>query len=92
MFESSDPRRAGKAITRQSVWRVWKMVAATAGLRDVNFGTHSARKTTAVVAYKATGGDVARVANLLGQSDLQSIPAYLGMTESDAEGLSEACG
>lgn len=81
-----------KPITRQAIWQQWKVAAKRAGIRGVNVGTHTARKTTGVRAWKATGGDAAQVAHLLYQSDLQSLMHYLGLTDAASDALSEAIG
>lgn len=89
LFES--PRCRGKPYTRMAIWKYWKKAAADAGL-DINVATHTGRKTAGVMTYKLTSGDIARVGNLLYQKDLGSISAYLGMTDEDADSISEALG
>lgn len=93
MFPSPKPRKAEiKPITRQAIWKEWKAAAKSGGLTGVNVGTHTARKTTGLRAWKATGGDAAQVAHLLYQRDLQSLMHYLGLTDAASDALSEAVG
>ena len=93
VFPTPKPRgEIIKPITRQAIWQQWKAAAKNAGIKGVNVGTHTARKTTGVRAWKATNGDAARVAHLLYQSDLQSLMHYLGLNDAESDALSESIG
>jgi site-specific recombinase XerD len=61
---------------------------ASAGLESSAYGTHSMRRTKAVLIYKKTG-DLRAVQLLLSHAKLESTVRYLGVEVDDALSISE---
>jgi len=61
---------------------------ASIGLDPAKFGTHSLRRTKAVLIYRRTG-NLRAVQLLLGHSKIESTVRYLGIEVDDALSLSE---
>ena len=74
--------------TRQYARLVHEWVAAI-GLDPAKFGTHSLRRTKAVLIYRRTG-NLRAVQLLLGHSKIESTVRYLGVDIEDALELAEA--
>ena len=58
------------------------------GLDPAKFGTHSLRRTKAVLIYRRTG-NLRAVQLLLGHSKIESTVRYLGIEVDDALSISE---
>lgn len=58
------------------------------GLRREDYGTHSLRRTKAVMIYKATG-NLRAIQILLGHSKIENTVRYLGVDIEDALELAE---
>jgi len=76
--------RGGKGglTTRQYV-RLVQVWVASIGLDPAKFGTHSLRRTKAVLIYRRTG-TLRAVQLLLGHSKIESTVRYLGIEVDDA--------
>jgi integrase len=81
----SDGRRG--LTTRQYARLVHKWVASI-GLDPAKFGTHSLRRTKAVLIYRRTG-NLRAVQLLLGHSKIESTVRYLGIEVDDAIAIAE---
>ena len=77
----------GGLTTRQYARLVQEWVASI-GLDPSNYGTHSLRKTKAVLIYRRTGS-LRAVQLLLGHSKIESTVRYLGIEVDDAIELAE---
>lgn len=77
----------GGLTTRQYARLVQKWVASI-GLDPAKFGTHSLRRTKAVLIYRRTGNPRA-VRFLLGHSKIESTVRYLGIEVDDAIEIAE---
>ena len=73
--------------TRQYAWLVREWVASI-GLDPSKFGTHSLRRTKAVLIYRRTG-NLRAVQLLLGHSKIESTVRYLGIEVDDAIEIAE---
>jgi integrase len=73
--------------TRQYARRVHEWVASI-GLDPAKFGTHSLRRTKAVLIYRGTG-NLRAVQLLLGHSKIESTVRYLGIEVDDAIEIAE---
>lgn len=74
-------RKGGKAITRQQAWRILNDAAVRAGL-NIEFGTHSLRKTFAYHAYKQ-GVDLALLMRILNHASQRETLRYIGIETED---------
>lgn len=74
-------RKGGKPISRQQAWRTLNAAAERAGL-NIEFGTHSLRKTFAYHAYKQ-GVDLALLMRILNHSSQRETLRYLGIETED---------
>lgn len=77
----------GGLTTRQYTRLVQKWVASI-GLDPAKFGTHSLRRTKAVLIYRRTG-NLRAVQLLLGHSKIESTVRYLGIEVDDAIEIAE---
>ncbi|WP_447725900.1 tyrosine-type recombinase/integrase [Sphingomonas koreensis] len=78
---------AGHLSTRQYARLVDEWVDAV-GLRRVEYGTHSLRRTKASMIYKATG-NLRAIQILLGHTKIENTVRYLGVDIEDALTLAE---
>ena len=78
---------ASHMSTRQYARLVDEWVTAI-GLRKAEYGTHSLRRTTAAMIYRATG-DIRAIQILLGHSKIENTVRYLGVDVEDALLLAE---
>lgn len=78
---------AGHLSTRQNARLVDEWVDAV-GLRRVEYGTHSLRRTKASMIYKATG-NLRAIQILLGHTKIENTVRYLGVDIEDALILAE---
>lgn len=78
---------SGGLTTRQYARLVQEWVASI-GLDPSNYGTHSLRRTKAVLIYRRTG-NLRAVQLLLGHSKIESTVRYLGIEVDDAIELAE---
>ena len=85
LFAGRDPARG--LTTRQYARLVGEWVASI-GLEPAKFGTHSLRRTKAVLIYRRTGNFRA-VQLLLGPSKIESTVRYLGIEVDDAIEIAE---
>ena len=77
----------GGRTTRQYARLVQEWVASI-GLDPAKFGTHSLRRTKAVLIYRRTG-NLRAVQLLLGHSKIESTVRYLGIEVDDAIEIAE---
>ncbi len=77
----------GGLTTRQYARLVQEWVASI-GLDPTKFGTHSLRRTKAVLIYRRTG-NLRAVQLLLGHSKIESTVRYLGIEVDDAIEIAE---
>jgi integrase len=77
----------GHLSTRQYARLVDEWVTAV-GLRRIEYGTHSMRRTKAAMIYKATG-NLRAIQILLGHSKIENTVRYLGVDIEDALLLAE---
>ncbi|WBT37824.1 tyrosine-type recombinase/integrase [Hyphomicrobium sp. DMF-1] len=82
-----DGDRAHGLTTRQYARLVHEWVASI-GLDPAKFGTHSLRRTKAVLIYRRTG-NLRAVQLLLGHSKIESTVRYLGIEVDDAIEIAE---
>ena len=85
LFAGRDPARG--LTTRQYARLVQEWVASI-GLDPAKFGTHSLRRTKAVLIYRQTG-NLRAVQLLLGHSKIESTVRYLGIEVDDAIEIAE---
>lgn len=81
-------RKGGKAISRQQAWRILNDAAARAGL-NIEFGTHSLRKTFAYHAYKQ-GVDIALLMRILNHASQRETLRYIGIETEDITNVYES--
>jgi integrase len=74
--------------TRQYARLVREWVVASIGLDPSKFGTHSLRRTKAVLIYRRTG-NLRAVQLLLGHTKIESTVRYLGIEVDDAIAIAE---
>lgn len=74
-------RKGGKPISRQQAWRTLNAAAERARL-NIEFGTHSLRKTFAYHAYKQ-GVDLALLMRILNHSSQRETLRYIGIETED---------
>ncbi len=75
-------------LTTRQYYRLVQQWVASIGLDPGNYGTHSLRRTKAVLIYRRTG-NLRAVQLLLGHSKIESTVRYLGIEVDDAIELSE---
>jgi len=69
---------------RLTTWGVTLALRRIGGLADVHVHPHKLRRSCAIWSLRA-GMDIARLAMLLGHSDLQTVRKYLAIVESDLQ-------
>lgn len=77
------PKKAGRLVRFASVRAASTGMGASIGLDPAKFGTHSLRRTKAVLIYRRTG-NLRAVQLLLGHSKIESTVRYLGIEVDDA--------
>ena len=87
LFAGSDDNGSRGLTTRQYARLVQEWVASI-GLDPAKFGTHSLRRTKAVLIYRRTG-NLRAVHLLLGHSKIESTVRYLGIEVDDAIEIAE---
>lgn len=90
LFPSRKSDKDGNArpITRTQAWRILNGAAERAGL-DIEFGTHSMRKTFAYHAYKQ-GVDLALLMRILNHSSQRETLRYIGIETDDITNIYDA--
>jgi len=78
----------GKAAFPLQYARLVQEWVGSIGLAPVKFGTHSLRRTKAVLIYRRTG-NLRAVQLLLGHSKIESTVQYLGIEVDDAIEIAE---
>jgi integrase len=81
-------RGVGHGLTRKQCARLLHEWVASIGLDPAKFGTHSLRRTKAVLIYRRTG-NLRAVQLLLGHSKIESTVRYLGIEVDDAIEIAE---
>jgi len=71
-------------LSRKSLWRVIKAIAAKAGIEG-HIGCHSFRKTLALRAWEISKHNILQVQALLGHTQVSSTQMYLQGAFEDAE-------
>ena len=87
LFAGRDDNGSRGLTTRQYARLVQEWVASI-GLDSAKFGTHSLRRTKAVLIYRRTG-NLRAVQLLLGHSKIESTVRYLGIEVDDAIEIAE---
>lgn len=83
------PSRKGNGpITRVQAWRLLNAGAKRAGL-DINFGTHTMRKTCAYFAYQ-NGTDISLLMKVLNHSSQAQVLHYIGIEQQDVDNVFES--
>jgi integrase len=77
-----------RAMTTRQYARLVQQWVASIGLDPAKFGTHSLRRTKAVLIYRRTG-NLRAVQLLLGHSKIESTVRYLGIEVDDAIEIAE---
>jgi integrase len=86
LFEGQ--RRAARSISTRQYARLVSGWIASIGLDPFRFGTHSLRRTKAVLIYRRTG-NLRAVQILLGHTKIESTVRYLGIEVDDALAIAE---
>ena len=73
---------SGKGISRRQVWHELKRLCAAAGVESSKVFPHNFRRLFAVTYYKASR-DIARLANVLGHSSIETTRIYLTVSGAD---------
>lgn len=90
VFSGNKSHYTRKPITTQQYARIVKGWMKELGQEDVSgFSTHSMRKSKASAIYEETH-DVDAVRRLLGQSSINAVNAYLGVTDNSALELAKS--
>lgn len=77
-----------RGLTTRQYARLVQEWVASIGLDPAKFGTHSLRRTKAVLIYRRTG-NLRAVQLLLGHSKIESTVRYLGIEVDDAIEIAE---
>ena len=85
LFCGRDPSRG---LTTRQYARLVNDWVSSIGLDPMQFGTHSLRRTKAVLIYRQTG-NLRAVQLLLGHTKIESTVRYLGIDVDDALAISE---
>lgn len=75
-----------KHLSYETHRTIWKGFCKILGIDLRDYGTHSGRRTRAVMVYKDTK-DPKLIMNLLGQKDIKSVTDYLGMDKQDSRDI-----
>jgi integrase len=86
LFEGQ--RSAARSISTRQYARLVSEWIASIGLDPYRFGTHSLRRTKAVLIYRRTG-NLRAVQILLGHTKIESTVRYLGIEVDDALAIAE---
>lgn len=79
-------RKGDKPISRTHAWRILNEAAERAGLYDINFGTHTLRKTFAYHAYNnGKGCDLALLMRVLNHSSQRETLRYIGLDREEQD-------
>ena len=81
-------RNPARGLTTRQYARLVQEWVASIGLDPMKFGTHSLRRTKAVLIYRRTG-NLRAVQLLLGHSKIESTVRYLGIEVDDAIEIAE---
>jgi integrase len=81
-------RQIGKVVVMHDDGQVLVWESEDIGLDPAKFGTHSLRRTKAVLIYRRTG-NLRAVQLLLGHSKIESTVRYLGIEVDDAIEIAE---
>jgi integrase len=81
-------RDASRGMTTRQYARLVREWVASIGLDPAKFGTHSLRRTKAVLIYRRTG-NLRAIQLLLGHSKIESTVRYLGIEVDDAIEIAE---
>src|SRR5262245_360960 len=81
-------RDASRGMTTRQYARLVREWVASIGLDPGKFGTHSLRRTKAVLIYRRTG-NLRAVQLLLGHTKIESTVRYLGIEVDDAIEIAE---
>lgn len=73
---------SGKGISRRQVWHELKRLCAAAGVESSKVFPHNFRRLFAVTYYKASC-DIARLADVLGHSSIETTRIYLTVSGAD---------
>lgn len=73
---------SGKGISRRQVWHELKRLCAAAGVESSKVFPHNFRRLFAVTYYKASR-DIARLADVLGHSSIETTRIYLTVNGAD---------
>lgn len=73
---------SGKGISRRQVWHELKRLCAAAGVENSKVFPHNFRRLFAVTYYKASR-DIARLADVLGHSSIETTRIYLTVSGAD---------
>ena len=73
---------SGKGISRRQVWHELKRLCAAAGVKSSKVFPHNFRRLFAVTYYKASR-DIARLADVLGHSSIETTRIYLTVSGAD---------
>ena len=73
---------SGKGISRRQVWHELKRLCAAAGVESSKVFPHNFRRLFAVAYYKASR-DIARLADVLGHSSIETTRIYLTVSGAD---------
>ena len=73
---------SGKGISRRQVWHELKRLCAAAGVESSKVFQHNFRRLFAVTYYKASR-DIARLADVLGHSSIETTRIYLTVSGAD---------
>ena len=73
---------SGKGISRRQVWHELKRLCAAAGVKSSTVFPHNFRRLFAVTYYKASR-DIARLADVLGHSSIETTRIYLTVSGAD---------
>jgi site-specific recombinase XerD len=74
--------RRGNAVDRSSVWKEMKKLCEGAGIEESKVFPHNLRKLFASCLYRVQG-DIARVADFLGHSSMETTRRYLRKTSKE---------
>lgn len=77
-----------KPISRVQAWRILNAAAERAGLKHINFGTHTMRKTFAYHAY-VNNADLATLMKTLNHSSQKETLRYIGIEQAAVNSIYE---
>ena len=74
--------KSGRAISRRQVWQELKRLCVKAGVEESKVFPHNFRRLFATIYYKASK-DLARLADVLGHSSIETTRIYLMVSEEE---------